>query len=177
MSTTPLVCLGKITAPHGVRGWVKVECYTQNPADLLTYALTDASGQTAYELERQGRYKGGLLCSVAGITDRTAAEALRNIQLYAPRAALPPVADDEVYYADLIGLTARLPDGSILGEIMAVENYGGGDLLTIRRPGHGPTLLYPFNAITVPHIDVAAGYASLNPPEGLLPEELLEESQ
>ncbi|RXL97007.1 16S rRNA processing protein RimM, partial [Citrobacter sp. AAK_AS5] len=70
----------------------------------------------------------------AEVTDRTAAEKLRGTALTVPRSSLPPLAEGEYYHADLLGLPAVSTEGEDLGECIAIDNFGAGDVLEIRRP-------------------------------------------
>ncbi|MGH7028795.1 MAG: ribosome maturation factor RimM, partial [Stellaceae bacterium] len=114
-----------------------------------------------------GSAKGVLIATVSGVDDRDRAEALRGLRLYLPRAALPPPGEDEYYHADLIGLTAALADGGVLGRVSAVHDFGAGDTLEITRP-KGPPLMVPFTKAVVPIVDLAAGRVVLDPPPGLM---------
>jgi 16S rRNA processing protein RimM len=87
--------------------------------------------------------------------------------LYLPRAALPPTADEEYYHADLIGLEAALGDGTSVGQVRAVHDFGAGDTLEIERPS-GPPAMVPFTRAIVPVVDLAAGRLVLDPPPGLI---------
>jgi 16S rRNA processing protein RimM len=162
------ICLGVITGPHGVRGAVRVKSFAAVPEDVAAYGpLEDESGARRFELSLAGTGKGVVLARIAGIGDRDAAEALRGTRLYVARAALPAPAADEFYHADLVGLTAVLRDGVVLGEVKAVLSYGAGDSLELRRPD-GKVLLVPFTRAAVPEVDVAAGRVVIEPPAGLL---------
>jgi 16S rRNA processing protein RimM len=101
----------------------------------------------------------------AGIADRTAAETLKGVELYVERARLPEPDEDEWYYADLIGLAAISPEGETLGEVIAVQNFGAGDLLEIRPAAGGRTLLVPFVKAAVPVVDMKARRVVVNMPE------------
>jgi len=85
-----------------------------------------------------------------------------------PRSRLPEREEDEWYHSDLIGLAAQGPDGVTIGTVIAVHNFGAGDLLEIGPPGGGATVLMPFTRETVPEVDVEGGWLRINPPEGLL---------
>lgn len=103
-----LICVGVITTVHGVRGNVKVKSFTRNAADFAGFGpLCDASGRRSFNVEIVGESKGVFLARIDGVTDRTAAEALRGTELYVSRDKLPETAENEFYYADLIGLTAK----------------------------------------------------------------------
>jgi 16S rRNA processing protein RimM len=164
------VCVGIVTGAHGVRGAVRLKSFTAEPADLARYGpLQDESGERQLKLRIIGRAKGVVIAAIAGVSDRNEAEALRGLRLYLPRAALPPPAEDEFYHADLIGLSAVLEDGSVIGQVCAVHDFGAGDTLEIIRP-KGPPLMVPFTKAVVPTIDLAAGRLVLDPPPGLLDE-------
>jgi 16S rRNA processing protein RimM len=107
-----------------------------------------------------------LVVRFKGVGDRNAAEVLNGLELGVPRDRLPPASEDEFYHADLIGLAAVARDGTALGTVVAVQNYGAGDLLEI-APKRGETLLIPFTRAAVPDIDLAAGRVTIDPPEGL----------
>lgn len=151
------VCVGVVVGPHGIRGLVRVKSFTAEPEDVAAYGpLSDEAGR-AYSLTVVGRSKGVVLCAIDGVDDRTAAEAIKGVRLYVDRAVLPPVDDeDEFYHADLIGLRVGFADGTVLGTIAAVFDFGAGDVLEVRAEGGGVTLL-PFTRQAVPVIDLAGG--------------------
>ena len=155
------ICLGAIVAAHGIRGAVKVKCFTAAPEAITTYGvLTDAAGKRRFELQPIAAAKGGLVARIAGIEDRNAAEALAGTRLYVPRAALPATDAEEYYQADLIGLDARWDDGAACGTVVAVHNFGGGDMLEVAPKGR-PSLMVPFTRDAVPVVDVAAGHLTV----------------
>ncbi len=160
------LCVGVITAPHGVRGQVRVKSFTAEPEDIAAYApLTDAGGAAEYRLQFVGKAKGVLLAKVEGISDRDAADALRGVELFVERDLLPQIEDsDEFYYADLIGLAAKLPDGSSYGTVKALHDYGAGDMIEFALRGSGDIVL-PFTKDVVPEIDLEAGFVTVEPPE------------
>jgi len=114
-----------------------------------------------------GSGKGVLLARLSGVEDRNQAEALRGLRLYLPRAALPEPEPDEYYHADLIGLAATLADGTPVGRVRAVHDFGAGASLELDRSDASPVLV-PFTRGIVPIVDLAAGRLVLDPPPGLL---------
>lgn len=165
-----LLLVGRIAAAHGLRGLVKLQCFTAEPESIGNYGpLSDAAGKRVFEVTVLNPVKGGVLASIAGVADRTAAEKLRGVELYMPRDRLPPAAEGEYYHADLVGLAAELKDGTAFGRVQAVENYGAGDLLAIVRPGGRPVSL-PFTDQVVPVVDIAGGRVVVDPPLGLVDE-------
>jgi 16S rRNA processing protein RimM len=158
------VCLGVIVAAHGIQGQVKVKCFTAEPRSLVAYGdLTDAAGLRSFRLKIVGESKGGVVAKLEGVADRNGAEALKGTELYVARAALPEPAEEEYYHADLIGLRAELADGTRLGRIVAVHDFGAGDLLEVAREGRA-TVMLPFTLAAVPVVDVAGGRLVVEPP-------------
>jgi 16S rRNA processing protein RimM len=153
------ICVGRIGAPHGVRGEVKLWPFTADPLAIARYGeLANADGTRTFEVEALRPARDHVVARLKGVRDRTAAEALRNLELLVPRERLPAIdAPDEFYHADLVGLTALARDGAALGTITAVHNFGAGDLLEVKPRDGGETVLVPFTERTVPEIDVAAG--------------------
>ncbi len=160
------VCVGVIAAAHGIRGEVKVRSYTEDAASFASYGpLWDEKGGRRFEMTVVGGAKDGVVASIRGVASRNAAEALRGTKLFVPRAALPALGGEEFYYADLIGLAAQLADGSPLGTVAAVHNFGAGDVIEIK----GRTVLdLPFTRAVVPIVDVAGGRIVVEPPAGLM---------
>ena len=157
-----------MTGPHGVKGAVRIKSFTASPRDIARYGpLEDEKGERRFALTVIGEGKGVLLARLSGVEDRDRAEALRGLRLYLPRAALPRTAEDEYYHADLIGLAAELVDGTKLGEVRAVHDFGAGDTLEIARAG-GPPVLVPFTKSVVPVVDIEGGRLVLDPPPGIL---------
>src|SRR6266571_4687660 len=119
------VCVGIVTGAHGVRGAMRIKSFTAEPADVVRYGpLEDESGQKQFKLHFVGTAKGVVLAKVAGVVDRDQAEALRGLRLYLSRAALPPPGKEEYYHTDLIGLEAVLGDGTFVGRVHAVHDFG-----------------------------------------------------
>lgn len=162
------VCVGVITGPQGVAGAVRIKSFTQRPEDIAGYGpLADAGGTQHLELRLVGAAKGVLIGRLAGVDDRNRAESLRGLRLYLPRAALPPPEPEEYYHADLIGLDAVLTDGTPLGRVRAVHDFGAGDTLEIERRGAPPAMV-PFTRAIVPVVALDAGHLVVEPPPGLL---------
>ncbi len=158
-------CVGAIAGAHGVRGLVKIKSFTEEPLDLAAYGpLTDQSGRRRFQVAVTRRAKGLVIARIEGVEDREAAQALRGARLYAARAALPEPAEEEYYHMDLIGLEAQDRGGAPLGRVVAVQNFGAGDILEIARP-EGEPLLVPFTKAAVPIVDLAGGRVVLEPPE------------
>jgi len=153
-----LICLGQIGAAHGIRGEVRLRSFTAVPEAIADYGPLQAEDGSALAIESLRPAKGCFIATIAGIRDRNAAEALANARLYVPRDRLPePAEPDEFYYADLVGLTAVDRAGKSCGTVIAVHNFGAGDIVEIRRDATGKTELLPFDAAHVPEVDLAGG--------------------
>jgi 16S rRNA processing protein RimM len=159
-----LVLLATVGAAHGIRGEVRVKSFMADPASLADYRPLFASDGRTFEIERLRPLKGDMLAvKFRGIDDRNAAEALNGVELSVERSALPPAEAGEYYHTDLIGLEAFDAGGKPLGCVVAVENFGAGDILEI-APQDGVSLLIPFTNATVPDIDIQGGRLTIVPP-------------
>jgi 16S rRNA processing protein RimM len=162
------VCVARIGAPHGVRGEIRLRVFAQDPAAVMQYGpLEIEDGSRRFEIESLRPAKGHLIARLRGISDRAAAEQLTNVDLYVARAKLPPAAEDEFYHADLIGLSAYDRQGRGMGKVVAVHNFGAGDLLEIVPDRGGTAAMLPFTAANVPDVDVAGGRIVIDPPAGV----------
>jgi len=162
------VCVGVITGPQGVHGAVRIKSFTDVPENIAGYGpLEDEAGTRRFTLCVVGMGKGVLIAQLAGVGDRDHAEALRGLRLYVRRSALPETEAEEYYHADLIGLEAVLRDGTSVGRVQAIYDFGAGDTLELARPGGSPVLV-PFTRAVVPTVELDAGRLVLDPPPGLL---------
>ncbi len=162
-----LVLLGRFGAPHGVRGEIRLQSFTGDPMAIGGYGpLTDKSGVKTFKLAAvRPQGKDMLVARVEGVADRAGAERLTGVELYISRDKLPPPEDeDEFYLADLVGLRAETREGALLGKVLAVRNFGAGDILEIAPPGGGETLMFPFTKAVVPVVSVAEGRVIVEPP-------------
>ena len=163
------VCVAKVVAAHGVRGALKLRCFTERAADVAAYGpLFDEGGERRFDLEILRETPGGVLVTADGIQDRNAAEALRGTLLFVPRLALPEPGPDEFYHSDLEGLSVERSDGRRLGRVRGLENFGAGDLIEIASDD-GRVLTLPFDRQTVPVVDLARGRLVVEPPPELIP--------
>ena len=164
---TNRLLLGRIGAAHGIKGSVRIASYTEDPLAIASYGPLETSrpGLTVTIADAK-LMKQTVIARLKGISDRNTAETLNGVELYIDRALLPAVEDeDDFYHADLIGLTARLADGTALGTVVAVPNFGAGDLLEVQDPATGSSVYYPFTKAVVPAVDLAGGWLTVVPPE------------
>ncbi len=153
-----LVLLGRITGVHGLKGEVKIASFTSEPEDIAAYGVLASAEGRRFHISAIRSVKGGtVIAALHGVTNRDEAEKLRGTDLHVSRALLPPPEDDdEFYHSDLIGLNAVSPDGETIGKIIAVHNFGAGDLLEVRFEGEPQVELVPFESMHVPRVDLAA---------------------
>jgi 16S rRNA processing protein RimM len=152
------ICLGQIGAPHGVRGEVRLHSFTANPTAIAAYGPLETEDGRVFAIESLRPAKHAFVARLSGVADRDAAERLANTKLYVPRERLPePVEADEFYHADLIGLRAVDRAGRECGIVVAVHNFGAGDLIELKPTDSAQTELLPFDAVTVPEVDIAHG--------------------
>lgn len=155
------VTLAAIIGAHGVAGEVRLKLFGEGVAALKRYRAFNDTTLTVVKLKDDG--KGGAIARFAEVPDRTAAERLRGTALTVRRSEMPPLAEGEYYHADLIGLPAVSTEGEALGECVAVENFGAGDLIEIRK-ANSKTFMVPIKPEAVPEwnderIVIEAGWA------------------
>ncbi|MHA1544950.1 MAG: ribosome maturation factor RimM [Alphaproteobacteria bacterium] len=154
------VCVGCIVGPHGVRGLVTLRPYTQNAEDIVAYGPLETDTGRPVSLCLKGRKKAGLIAEITGVDSREAAETLKGVALFVDHANLPALPADEWYHDDLIGLRAVGDDDTDLGKVIAVQNFGAGDLLEVQPLG-GSSFYVPLTRDAVPEIDTANGHLTI----------------
>ena len=164
--------LGEFGRAHGLRGEVRLKSSTADPLAIASYnPLLTADGRRltlAKVRPAPGATPDILIAMVQGVATREAAEALNRVAVFVARDRLPPPdEEDEFLLADLVGLAVERPDGTPLGRVVGVPNYGGGDLLEIAPIQRGPTALLPFTKAFVPLVDLAGGRVVAEAPEDL----------
>lgn len=161
------VLVAIVGAPHGVRGEMRVKPLTGEPLAFADYGPLETRDGRKLVVRPVRMQKDMAIVRIDGIADRDAAARLTNAELFAERARMPAADEDEFYHADLIGLRVFTAEGTAIGEVIAIPDYGAGDLLEIARPDL-PSALLPFTQAFVPEIDLAARRIVIAPPEGLL---------
>jgi 16S rRNA processing protein RimM len=165
------ICVARIGAAHGVRGEVKLWTFTEDPLAVKRYGpLVTKDGTRQFEVTQAREAKGHLVAMLNGIATREDAEQLNGIELYIAREKLPATDEDEYYHADLIGLAAVTPANEPLGRVIAIHNFGAGDIIEI-APLSGATMLLPFTNAVVPSVDLAGGRVVIELPQEIDGEE------
>lgn len=161
------ILVGQIGQAHGLKGEVKLQSFTEEPADIAGYGTLETEAGRRLKIENSRPQRGGLIARFEGIDDRSKAEGLRGLKLYVERERLPALEKNSFYHADLIGLQAMARGGEVLGVVSGVVNFGAGDILELKGTPPDP-LLVPFTGAKV---DLAAGVIEVDLPDGFLAEE------
>lgn len=158
--------MGRIGAAHGIKGEVRIQSFTEDPLAIAGYGplATNRPGLTVSIASARGT-TNMLVARLEGVNDRNAAEGLNGVELYVDREILPePEDEDDFYHADLVGLRAQLADGTVMGEVTGIANYGAGDILEVRALKGSDSYLFPFTRQVVPDIRIRDGYLVIDPP-------------
>lgn len=161
------VCVGAIAGAFGVKGEVRLKSFCAEPEDVATYGALSFEDGRLVTVKLTGQIKNGLSARLDIAKNKEAADALKGQRLYADRAALPHLPDDEFYHADLMGLEVVDTGGTVLGKVAAVHNHGAGDLLEIRGKTLKGSALLPFTQEAVPTVDLSARRIVTDPPDGV----------
>jgi 16S rRNA processing protein RimM len=161
-----LILVGRVAGAFGVRGEVRIAPFGDDPMALVRYRhLLDREGRPALEVLSGRPHKEALVVRAEGIASKETADALRGLDLYAPRDAFAaPTDEDEFYLADLVGLEVVHLDGRPLGRVRAVQNFGAGDILEIDPPEGGASFYLPFTRAAVPEVKLTEGRIIADPP-------------
>ena len=159
------VCVARIGAAHGVRGAVRLWTFTEDPLAVRDYGpLMTKDGARQFEVMHAREAKDHLVVTLKGVATRDDAERLNGLELYVPRDRLPDTDDGEYYHTDLIGLSAVTTAEQPLGKVIAIHNFGAGDIIEIAPP-QGATMLLPFTNAVVPTVDLAGGRVVIDMPQ------------
>lgn len=171
------VCMAVITGPHGVSGALKLKCFADDMSALQSYnPFTTKTGDWEFVINVTAETKGQPVVRIDGIRTREQAEALKGLELYIPHSRLPETGEDEYYHEDLAGLMVISTQGAAIGKVVAVHDFGAGDIIEIEmagphkqknknKPAKPRRELLPFTKQTVKQVDIAAGCLILDMPE------------
>ncbi len=160
------ICVGAIAGAFGVRGEVRLKSFCANPEDIAKFTPLQSEGGEVFTIQSVRPIKNGFSARISEINSREEAEALRSTRLYALRDQFPELVDEEYYHSDLIGMEVQNGEGSAIGKVKSIHNFGAGDLIEIHYQGR--TVLIPFTKTFVPTVDIQARTIVIDPPEGLI---------
>ncbi|WP_371397175.1 ribosome maturation factor RimM [Fretibacter rubidus] len=157
-----LIQIGVIAGAFGVKGEVKVKSFATTPSDIFNYgALLDQSGAPIFSPQEHRPVKDGFAVIAPEVKTREQAEALKNTKLYITRESLPEPEEDEFYYSDLEGLSVKTVDGKNAGTVVAIHEFGAGDMLEIKPPKkdgkQAQSFFHPFTKLASPKVDIKSG--------------------
>jgi len=158
------VLVAKIATAHGVRGLIKLTTYVENLDLLLNPLYPSETSMDVITLKLKNATAKHWLAEIPDITDRNAAEALRGTELYMDKSLLPELTGGEMYVSDMVGLPAIDENGTEIGKVISIENYGAGDLIEIQPQGEASFLL-PYTDETV--LNKSKDQITVSIPEGL----------
>ncbi len=162
------ICVGVVAGAFGVAGEVRLKSFCAEPESIASYGpLSSEDGASTWDLQLLRPFRNGFVGRLSGVATKEEAGALRGTRLHVARNRLPELPEDEFYNTDLVGLLARDTDGSEIGRVAAVLDFGAGDLLEIRQAKSGPGTLLPLTRANVPTIDLEDGCIVIDPPDGL----------
>ena len=162
------VLVGVIVGAHGIKGEVKLKSFTSEPMSIGRYGPLQSSLGQQFEITKLKAAKDDFIASLENVNDRNEAETLKGVELFVSREKLPKLKIHEAYAHDLMGLDVILENGSTLGRLVGMPNYGAGDLLEVAVEGNTETVLIPFTNAFVPQKDFTSGKIIVILPEGYL---------
>ena len=170
MDPSSRVCLGVIVGAKGLRGEVRIKCFTEDANGVGAYGPVSTGDGRSFAVTVVGAVppasSGVVIAKLAGVADRTQADALKGTELFVSRAALPAPSEGEFYHTDLIGAVVSLTSGEVLGKVTGLHNFGGGDMMEV---GEGrDSVLIPLTPEVIDRLDVKSGQVVVHPIPGLL---------
>ncbi|HEY1638457.1 MAG TPA: ribosome maturation factor RimM [Rhizomicrobium sp.] len=159
------ILLGVVIGAQGLKGEVKVKAFTETPEKLGAYGPLHTKDMRTVHVLTARTGKDAAIVQFDGIATRDAAESLKGMELYVARGALPAADPHEFYHADLIGLRAEDEVGRAIGKVIAIHNFGAGDVIEIEREDGQGAVLMPFTREIVPSIDIADNRIIIAAPE------------
>jgi 16S rRNA processing protein RimM len=152
--------MGRISAPFGIKGWIRVQTYTRAISGLTNYPvwwISGANGWREVKVEQSQAQGVDVVAKLTGIDDRDVAASLKGQQVAISRGDFPPAAKGEFYWADLIGLGVKNTEGLDFGIVTSMMETGANDVMVVQQSAvDGEERLIPFIADVVKRVDIAA---------------------
>lgn len=157
-----MIIIGTVASAHGIGGQIKIRSFTAKPENVASYGEVSLADGRRLQLTLKAVIKGLAVCKVEGVTTRDEAEALKSQTLYLARSALPELAEDEIYHADLIGMHVYTSSALKRGKIVAMHDFGAGDVAEIIIDGKKQTQMLPFYHPFLKEVDHQKGVVILD---------------
>ncbi|CAL7962205.1 Ribosome maturation factor RimM [Alphaproteobacteria bacterium] len=165
------VVIGSITSTVGVKGYVKIRCFTKSPRDIESFAHVFDKNGNSYRIKVISIKKQDVVALIENVNSRQEAEVLRNVHLMIKRSALPSIGDDEFYYADLFGMVVHVSNTmQKIGVVRQVANFGASDILEIYNKYTEKTIYYPFTKNFIQDVNMRQRYIIVSPIEEIITE-------
>jgi 16S rRNA processing protein RimM len=165
VSPNTLVMVGAVSGAFGVKGEVRIRSFTEKREGVVSYGpLHGGDGKILLRPKSWRELRDGVAITAPEVKTREAAEKMKGVRLFVPRANLPEAAEDEFYWVDLMGCHAEAVDGAPMGEVVAVWNFGAGDILELKPPNGGQNIQISFTKQNVPLVDRDAKRIVIDPP-------------
>ncbi|MDA0902246.1 MAG: ribosome maturation factor RimM [Proteobacteria bacterium] len=174
MTQNKNILIGKITSAHGIKGCVNIMSFTEIAEDIFNYSnIFDKNGKKLIIKaigEAKGKNHDVFIAKIKDVNDRNTAESLRNKELFINRDSLPQTSDNEFYYSDVIGLKVLDINGQLIGKVTSIDDFGAGGIIEVQfennsEDGKPVKELFSFNDQTVPEVNIAQGYLTLDIPD------------
>ena len=160
-----MILVGAIAGAFGVKGEVRLRAFTDKKEGVISYGpLYGEDGKVLLRPKSWRELRDGVAVVAPEVKSKEQADKMKGQKLFVPRANLPTPAEDEFYIVDLLGCRAESIDGQILGDIVAVWNFGAGDIIEYRPPNGGPNVRVTFTKETAPLVDLPGKRVVLDPP-------------
>jgi len=171
MELQKMVILGRIGAPHGVRGLFKVQVFCEKPENLASYSPLFLEDGSKITLQLKGMSKAMAICYSSSVSNRSIAESLTGKSLYLPRARLPELGAEQIYQADLLGMQVHNSTGQILGEVIGLHDFGAGEIVEIQHGNSQTTEMLPYYPPFLKQVDETARCIILDVADAAEPDE------
>jgi len=158
------ILLAQIGGPHGIKGEVRVKPFGE-PDMLNQYGKLETKDGKKFKIKRMRPQKNMMVVKFEGVNTREEAEALNRVELFIDRAKLPELEeDDEFYIEDLIGMDVLDENGEAIGSVLAVPNFGAGDMIEVKPTNSSSTYFLPFTKEVVPELNFEKHSLTVMPP-------------
>lgn len=160
-----LVKIVEITAVHGIKGEVKARFFVENPDYFVgSSVFYNAAGSKEFKLNITGVTKNSVIIRIEGVVDRNSAELLKGTELFVKNSDFPELEEGEFYYNRLIGLKVMTEIGNNTGRVVAVHDFGAGDILEIEFDS-GETEMIPLLGDWVKEVNTRQGFIIISLPD------------
>ncbi|MEK6733648.1 MAG: ribosome maturation factor RimM [Pseudomonadota bacterium] len=157
-----LILIGRLNKPHGIKGQAKLTSYTEEPKNIFSYPYLLDEKLNKYIIKFHSQKENNFIISFNDNISRNLAEEISGTNLYITRDMLPKPLDNEYYHADLIGSEILSPEGVKKGKLIAIHNFGAGDILEMQIDDSSKTIFLPFEDEFILRVDITKKFVIFN---------------